>query len=124
MNTSSTNVTLIPAPPIKLKPSEKKQYWARHIRQWETSGDTQQDYCRQHQLKLHQLVYWKRVLSPHSKTSTNKAAFVSVQLTQPLALTSPDVSSGLVIELPSGIRIQGVHTENLPLIQVIMGWPT
>jgi len=39
---------------------QKRTYWKRHIDSWQQTGLTQTEYCRQHQLKHHQLVYWKK----------------------------------------------------------------
>ena len=39
---------------------QKRSYWKQHIDSWQETGLTQTEYCRQHQLKHHQLVYWKK----------------------------------------------------------------
>ena len=38
----------------------KRIYWKHHIESWQETGLTQSEYCRQHNLKPHQLVYWKK----------------------------------------------------------------
>jgi len=40
--------------------AENRQIWERHIRSWKESGLAQSEYCRRHNLKEHQLTYWKR----------------------------------------------------------------
>jgi hypothetical protein len=35
-------------------------YWKQHIDDWQETGLTHVEYCRQHNLKHHQLVYWKK----------------------------------------------------------------
>jgi len=110
MNTSHTSTK-----------TEKHDYWTRHVKQYMSSGKTQRDYCDQHQLKLHQLVYWKRVLMDQFEdTNTDRATngFVAVQLTQPLDRAAEQ----LIIELPNGVRIKGVHANNLTIIQDIIRW--
>jgi hypothetical protein len=39
---------------------QKRTYWKQHIDSWQETGLTQAEYCRQHNLKHHQLVYWKK----------------------------------------------------------------
>ena len=39
---------------------QKRSYWKDHIDSWQESGLTQAEYCRRHDLKHHQLVYWKK----------------------------------------------------------------
>ena len=99
---------------------EKRTYWANHIRQWAASGKTQSDYCQHHQLKLHQLVYWKRVLDakPKAREPVSTGGFVAVQLSQAADVTA----QGLTITLANGIRIEGAHLNNLDLIREIIRW--
>jgi hypothetical protein len=40
--------------------AKNRQVWEQHIRNWKESGLAQSEYCRQHNLKEHQLTYWKR----------------------------------------------------------------
>lgn len=39
---------------------QKRSYWKDHIDSWQESGLNQAEYCRRHNLKHHQLVYWKK----------------------------------------------------------------
>jgi hypothetical protein len=39
---------------------QKRTYWKQHLESWQKTGLTQAEYCRRHNLKHHQLVYWKR----------------------------------------------------------------
>ena len=40
--------------------AKNRQVWEQHIRNWKESGLAQSEYCRRHNLKEHQLTYWKR----------------------------------------------------------------
>ena len=55
---------------------QKRSYWKQHIDRWQETGLTQAEYCRRHNLKHHQLVYWKKRFS-HTKTGVS---FVSLKL--------------------------------------------
>ena len=39
---------------------QKRAYWKQHIESWQQTGLTQIEYCRRHDLKHHQMVYWKK----------------------------------------------------------------
>ena len=55
---------------------QKRSYWKQHIDSWQETGLTQAEYCRRHNLKHHQLVYWKKRFS-HTETGVS---FVSLKL--------------------------------------------
>jgi len=37
----------------------KKEIWIKRIQDWRNSGLSQVEYCRQENIKLHQLTHWK-----------------------------------------------------------------
>lgn len=55
---------------------QKRTYWKQHIESWQETGLTQTEYCRRHNLKHHQLVYWKKRFS---KTESG-VSFVPLKL--------------------------------------------
>jgi hypothetical protein len=40
--------------------AEKRRIWEQLIQQWKDSGLSQTEFCRLHNLKTHQLTYWKK----------------------------------------------------------------
>ena len=52
---------------------QKRSYWKQHIDSWQETRLTQAEYCRRHNLKHHQLVYWKKRFL-HTETSVSFAA--------------------------------------------------
>jgi hypothetical protein len=40
--------------------AEKRRFWKQQIQHWKDSGLTQTEFCRLHNLKAHQLTYWKK----------------------------------------------------------------
>ncbi|WP_299735738.1 hypothetical protein [uncultured Endozoicomonas sp.] len=55
-----------------MKTVQRKQLqelWQQRVNNWQQSGLSQTEWCKQHQLNIHQLSYWKRKLSqqPESK---------------------------------------------------------
>jgi hypothetical protein len=45
---------------------QKRQYWSTHINDWQASRLSQTEYCRRHELKFHQFVYWRRKFAPQA----------------------------------------------------------
>ena len=75
---------------------QKRTYWKQHIDDWQQTGLTQTEYCRRHNLKHHQLVYWKKRFL---KTETD-VSFVPLKLDDLLDIPAqPDHASlSLVID--------------------------
>ena len=44
--------------------AQKRRDWNAHITGWQTSRLSQTEYCRRHELKFHQFVYWRRKFTP------------------------------------------------------------
>jgi hypothetical protein len=89
---------------------QKRAYWKQHVESWQETGLTQAEYCRRHNLKHHQLVYWKKRFL---KTETN-VSFVALELEDLLDLPSqPDrtplclvISNFFKIEIRAGFDAQ------------------
>ncbi len=48
----------------------KRQFWKEQVQQWQESGLSQKEYCRQNNLRDNQLTYWKkRFLKTESSVS-------------------------------------------------------
>ena len=95
----------------------KRHYWANHIKDWKASGETQSHYCRHHDLKPHQLTYWKQVFKsqPQTAQASSSNGFVTLKVTD---TATPDVT----LHLPNGLRVDGIHAGNLAVIREIIGW--
>jgi len=48
--------------------AQKRRAWNAHITGWQTSRLSQAEYCRRHELKFHQFVYWRRKFTPKPST--------------------------------------------------------
>lgn len=81
----------------------KRVRWAKHIAQWEESGQTQKAFCAKHGLALSTFQWW-RARAKQAKPSP--AAAVSF-LPLTVAPLSKDLASGAVeVELSSKTRIR------------------
>lgn len=77
---------------------EKRELWEDRIKNWQQSGLSQKDYCRQNNLRDNQLTYWKkRILRTEPPVS-----FVPV--------TVPDQHSShqplIRVTTPNGFKIE------------------
>ena len=87
--------------------SDKAAYWQQHFTDWQQSGLSQSDYCKQHELTLSSFGYWRQRL----KASTSAGAKLI-----PLNVSRPTLIN---VYFPSGIRIEApLHGlgELLPLL--------
>ena len=83
---------------------QKRTYWKEHIDQWQQTGLTQAEYCRRHNLKHHQLVYWKkRFLKTESEVS-----FVSMKLDDLLDIPARPDHPSLFLVIDDHFKIE-VH---------------
>lgn len=98
------------------KNPSKKIDWQNHIRTQKESKQTAKAYCVQHSLNYDQFGYYKR--KGCAAQSEQSSGFAVVQVEQPLSKPSVDGiirPQGLILSLPSGLRIEGIDADNLSL---------
>lgn len=81
---------------------QKRSYWKQHIDSWQETGLTQTEYCRQHNLKHHQLVYWKKRFL---KAPTD-VPFVPIKLEDLLNIPAPPESACLPLVINNHLKIE------------------
>ena len=81
---------------------QKRSYWKQHIDSWQQTGLTQVEYCRQHNLKHHQLVYWKKRFL---KSETN-VSFVPLKLEDLLEIPARQDQSSLTLVINNQFKIE------------------
>jgi hypothetical protein len=74
---------------------QKRHYWKTHIVSWQASRVSQADYCRRHELKFHQFVYWRRKFTP---TATVPVSLVQVPMKAVARATG-------YVPQPAGLRV-------------------
>jgi len=86
----------------------KRDYWNHHIERWQESGLSQSDYCREHDLKDHQFVYWKKRIIQREETAVKFVSLDSNLFTTKQSMQGTGcplrvfVSNGLKIEVNAG----------------------
>jgi hypothetical protein len=81
---------------------QKRIYWKQHIESWQETGLTQTEYCRRHNLKHHQLVYWKKRFL---KTETD-VSFVPVKLEDLLDIPPQPERASLSLVVNNHFKIE------------------
>ena len=81
---------------------QKRTYWKQHIDSWQETGLTQTEYCRRHNLKHHQLVYWKKRFL---KIETG-VSFVPVKLDDLLDLPTQPECAALCLVINNHLKIE------------------
>lgn len=81
---------------------QKRAYWKRHIDSWRKTGLSQAEYCRRHNLKVHQMIYWKK---RYVKTET-QVSFAGVNLEGLLDLGPIPKSSSLSLVINDRFKIE------------------
>lgn len=81
---------------------QKRTYWKQHIDSWQQTGLTQTEYCRRHNLKHHQLVYWKKRFL---KTQTD-VSFVRLKLEDLLDISSGPDQAPLCLVIDNHFKVE------------------
>jgi transposase-like protein len=72
--------------------------WEQIVMQQKESGQTTKEFCEHHGINRATFYYWKKKLSEHS-------SFIRVK--------SEEISSGLELVYPNGVRLKIAHGANL-----------
>ena len=92
-------------------PEDLSVYWQGQIASWRKSGQSQQTFCKTHDLSYTQFIYWRRKFEGKSKRPRNRVTSALVPVTCQL----PVSAAGLTLVLPSGLELRGLSEENLSL---------
>jgi hypothetical protein len=81
---------------------QKRSYWKHHIDSWQETGLSQAEYCRRHNLKHHQLVYWKkRFLNTETAVS-----FVPIKLEDLLDIPAQPDRASLCLVINNQFKVE------------------
>ena len=91
-------------------------YWLQQIEAWQSSGQTQQAYCKTNDLSYHRFGYWLRKFRRQSQEAQSQKGSGFVPVTH--SATSP--SAGLSLAFPSGLVLRGIAGDNLPIVYQLL----
>ena len=102
--------------PDKAEPEALASYWRQQIEAWQSSGQTQQDYCKANALSYHRFGYWRRKFRRQAQPvqSQKGSGFV------PVTSSATAQSAGLSLALPSGLVLRGIAGDNLPVVYQLL----
>jgi hypothetical protein len=95
---------------------QKRTYWKQHIENWQETGLTQTEYCRRHNLKHHQLVYWKKRFS---KTAAG-VSFVPIKLDDLLDIPAQPDYAALCLVINNQFKIEIRHGFDAQLLRQLI----
>ena len=100
----------------KEQSESRSAYWGQQVTSWKASGQSQKLFCEDQGLSYHRFGYWQRKLLGADKTSErcSRSGFVPVTLNQQPKLT------GLSLILPSGLVVQGIASDNIPVVYQLL----
>ena len=91
--------------------------WQKHVQAWKLSGLSKTQFCKINALCYHRFIYWCSKLEKPTLISSSKlnnhGGFVPVQF-------QSNKSRGLTLALPNGCVLQGISTENLSLVRLLL----
>ena len=94
-------------------------YWVKHIEAWKTTGLSQAKYCREHQLKPHQFSYYKcQYIKQKKLDSAQVSGFI--QLPSPGNLVTNSLSPALCLHLSEQQSIEGITSDNIHLVKLLL----
>ena len=91
-------------------------YWQQQVDRWQVSGESQQGFCKTHDLNYHRFIYWRRKFEdrPTENQSPSPTALV------PVIYRPPSTAVGLSLVLPNGLELHGLSEDNLSLVQQLL----
>ena len=95
---------------------QKRIYWKQHIESWQQTGLTQAEYCRRHNLKHYQLVYWKK----RFLTTETGVSFVPLKLEDLLDIPAQADHASLYVVINNYLRIEISAGFDAPLLRQLI----
>jgi hypothetical protein len=95
---------------------DNQDYWQQQITAWQVSDLSGAAFCREHGLTCHRFYYWRQKLLPTPRVQTDSSSgFAKVVPAQ-----YPGTPGELIVSLPGGIAISGLHPGNIDLLGAIL----
>ena len=91
-------------------------YWQGQINRWRESGQSQQAYCKTHDLSYTRFIYWRRKFEGKLKRSRNRSSSALV----PVTCRMPVSATGLTLVLPGGLELRGLSEDNLSVVMHLL----
>ena len=99
--------------------NERAAHWQKQISQWQKSGLSGAQFCKQHELDLSQFYYWSKKHS-RKRFGPEQDANAMTGFATVVATDAPAYSEGLRFTLPNGCTIEGITRDNVSLVGVML----
>ena len=95
-------------------PDTRERYWRAQIDAWQSSGQSQQAFCKAYDLNYPRFGYWLRKFRRQGQVAESRRAsgFVPV--------VAAPVGGGLSVHLPNGIELRGISDQNLHVVEQLL----
>lgn len=96
-------------------PNTRAQYWKEQINAWRASRQSQQAFCKTHQLNYPRFGYWLRKFREQDSIAVaprRSPGFVPV--------VAAPARSDLTVRLPNGIELHGITADNLLIAEQLL----
>lgn len=101
--------------------STKLNRWESLVEKWRKSGMSQSGFCKQNNLKPHQLSYWiKRLDQGHCSNEPKTTAPSGFAQVRRIPEANSSEESELIVRLPSGVELKGVRRQDIPLLSSLL----
>ena len=101
---------------VKAESEALASYWQQQIAAWQSSGQTQQAYCKTNDLSYHRFGYWLRKFRRQSQEAQSQKGSGFVPVTH----SATSQSAGLSLAFPSGLVLRGIAGDNLPIVYQLL----
>jgi hypothetical protein len=102
--------------PVNAESEALASYWLQQIEAWQSSGQTQQAYCKTNALSYHRFGYWRRKFLQQSQEAQGRKGSGFVPVTH----SATSQSAGLSLALPNGLVLRGIAGDNLPIVYQLL----
>jgi hypothetical protein len=91
---------------VTISSNENQQIWEERVSEQGSSGLTQQQWCEENNINLHNFRYWKRRLSIIHQEASISQRFVAISPISTQARTPLQISMGkLAVEIREGVDL-------------------
>lgn len=99
----------------------KQQTWQQIISQWQESDLSAAAFCRNQSVSYEQFYYWKKKFTTHTSQGDKKTSLLlSSGFTRVTQVEHHTQTNDLSLNLPSGISISGLQSNNIHLLGDIL----
>ena len=91
----------------------RTQYWQHHVDNFQNSGLSRAQYCRDHELSYHVFKYWLTKLTDDVVPSKLVPVTLSSQ-------ANKQSGPGLAIRLPNGVHVSGIDNHSVDLVSRLL----